>query len=51
MGDSYTYVRLREEFAFLAAVLDAFGRRVIGWALDDHLQASLPLPTACVSRN
>jgi transposase-like protein len=38
-----TYVRLREEFAFLAVVLDAFSRRVIGWAIDDHLQASLAL--------
>ncbi len=30
-----TYVRLAEEFAFLAVLLDAFSRRVIGWALDD----------------
>jgi len=30
-----------EEFAFLAIVLDAFSRRVDGWALDTHLQASL----------
>src|SRR5262249_40879326 len=36
-----TYVRLLEEFAFLAIVLDAFSRRVIGWALDQHLRASL----------
>jgi putative transposase len=36
-----TYIRLQEEFAFLALVLDAFSRRVIGWALDTHLQASL----------
>jgi putative transposase len=36
-----TYIRLQEEFAFLAVVLDAFSRRVIGWALDTHLQASL----------
>ena len=36
-----TYVRLEEEFAYLAVVLDAFSRRVIGWALADHLQASL----------
>jgi transposase InsO family protein len=34
-----TYVRLLEEFAFLAIVLDAFSRRVIGWALEVH-QAS-----------
>jgi len=36
-----TYVRLSEEFAFLAVLLDAFSRRVIGWALDIHLRASL----------
>jgi transposase InsO family protein len=38
-----TYIRLREEFAFLAVVLDAFSRRVIGWALEKHLQASLAI--------
>ncbi len=36
-----TYVRLLEEFAYLAVVLDAFSRRLIGWALDTHLRASL----------
>jgi putative transposase len=36
-----TYVRLAQEFAFLAVLLDAFSRRVIGWALDMHLRASL----------
>jgi putative transposase len=36
-----TYVRLQEEFAFLAVVLDAFSRRVVGWALERHLRASL----------
>jgi putative transposase len=38
-----TYVRLEEEFAYLAVVLDAFSRRVIGWALDMHLRASLAM--------
>jgi transposase InsO family protein len=38
-----TYIRLQEEFAFLAVLLDAFSRRVIGWALRTHLQASLAL--------
>jgi putative transposase len=36
-----TYLRLREEFAFLAVVLDAFSRRVVGWALELHLRAAL----------
>jgi transposase InsO family protein len=38
-----TYVRLQEEFAFVAVVLDAFSRRVVGWALEEHLQASLAI--------
>jgi len=38
-----TYIRLQEEFAYLAVILDAFSRRVVGWALDDHLQASLAI--------
>jgi putative transposase len=38
-----TYIRMREEFAYLAVVLDAFSRRVIGWALEMHLQASLAI--------
>jgi len=36
-----TYIRLAQEFIFLAVLLDAFSRRVIGWALDTHLRASL----------
>ena len=36
-----TYIRLEEEFAYLAVVLDAFSRRVVGWALERHLEASL----------
>ena len=38
-----TYVRLLEEFAFLAVVLDAFSRKVIGWALEKHLRAGLAI--------
>jgi putative transposase len=36
-----TYIRLQEEFAYLAVILDAFSRRVIGWALEDHVTARL----------
>jgi putative transposase len=36
-----TYIRLGEEFVFLAVVLDAFSRRVLGWELGESLQASL----------
>jgi putative transposase len=38
-----TYIRLREEFVFLAVVLDAFSRRVIGWALNRTLEDHLTL--------
>lgn len=36
-----TYLRLLEEFAFLAVIIDAFSRRVVGWALEVHLRAAL----------
>jgi len=36
-----TYVRLRYGFAYLAVVLDAYSRRVVGWAMADHLRAEL----------
>ncbi len=38
-----TYIRLREEFVYLAVVLDAFSRRVIGWALDRTMEEELTL--------
>lgn len=36
-----TYIRLREQFLYLAVVLDAYSRRVVGWALGESLEASL----------
>jgi len=38
-----TYIRLRDEFVYLAVILDAFSRRVIGWALDRTLENELTL--------
>jgi transposase InsO family protein len=38
-----TYIRLQEEFVYLAVILDAFSRRVVGWAMADHLRASLAI--------
>ena len=49
-----TYVRLAEGFVYLAAILDAFSRKVIGWAIADHLEASLAieaLDMALAARN
>ena len=36
-----TYIRLQSEFVYLAVILDAFSRRVVGWALDRTLGARL----------
>lgn len=36
-----TYIRLAREFVCLAVVLDAFSRRVIGWALSRRIDAEL----------
>lgn len=36
-----TYIRLRTEFVYLAVVLDAFSRRVIGWSLGRTLEVEL----------
>jgi len=36
-----TYVRLRETFLYLAVILDAHSRKVVGWQLGNSLEASL----------
>jgi len=36
-----TYIRLETEFVYLAVVLDAYSRRVIGWALERSLEDDL----------
>jgi putative transposase len=38
-----TYIRLELEFVYLAVILDAFSRRVIGWALEQMLETTLAL--------
>jgi len=38
-----TYIWLEEEFIYLAVVLDAYSRRVIGWSLDRTLASTLTL--------
>ena len=38
-----TYIRLETEFVYLAVILDAYSRRVIGWALDRSLENELTL--------
>ncbi len=36
-----TYIRVRTGFAFLAAIIDAFSRKVVGWALSQKITADL----------
>jgi putative transposase len=38
-----TYIRLQDEFVYLAVILDAYSRRIIGWALDRTLEDELSL--------
>jgi transposase InsO family protein len=38
-----TYIRLHREFVYLAVVLDAYSRKVVGWELDRTLAARLPI--------
>jgi transposase InsO family protein len=36
-----TFVRLQQEFVYVAVILDAYSRKVVGWALDRSLAAQL----------
>ena len=38
-----TYIRLQREFVYLAVILDAFSRKVVGWELDRTLATRLPM--------
>jgi putative transposase len=38
-----TYIRLPGGFCYLAAILDAFSRKVVGWNLSDRIDAELAL--------
>jgi transposase InsO family protein len=38
-----TYIRLFDEFIYLAVILDAFSRRVIGWELSSYIDTELTL--------
>jgi len=38
-----TYIRLLSEFVYLAVILDAFSRRVVGWSLGRTLEVELAL--------
>jgi len=38
-----TYIHLQSEFVYLSVILDAFSRKVVGWALDRTLVSRLPI--------
>lgn len=42
VGD-ITYVRTWEGWLYLSTIIDCFSRRVVGWAMADHLRIELPL--------
>jgi putative transposase len=38
-----TYIETGQGWLYLAAVLDLYSRRIVGWAMTDHLRAELPM--------
>jgi len=38
-----TYVATAEGWLYVAGILDAYSRRIVGWAMGDHLGTDLPL--------
>lgn len=49
-----TYLRTEEGWMYLCIVLDLFNRRIIGWALEERMTASIAvkvLRLACRNRN
>ena len=38
-----TYIATAEGWLYLAAVLDLYSRKIVGWAMRDHLRTELPL--------
>jgi transposase InsO family protein len=52
-SDPYTYIATWEGWGYLATVIDLASRRVVGWALADHMRTDLvadALRMACVHR-
>ncbi len=50
-SDPYTYIRTGEGWLYLAVVLDVGSRRVVGWSIDSHSQASLATNALAVAIN
>ncbi len=45
-----TYLPTWQGFLYLAVVLDAFGRRVVGWAMAEHMRAELVVDALDMAR-
>lgn len=41
LASDITYVRLEHGFCYVALIIDTFTRRVVGWAVDTHMETSL----------
>ena len=41
VGGRHTYIDTAEGWLYLAVLLDLFSRRVVGWAMAEHMEASL----------
>lgn len=44
VGD-ITYITLTSRFAYLALLMDLFSRKIVGWSLEENMEASLVLQT------
>ena len=42
-ADDLTYLPTKEGWLYLSVLIDLFSRRVVGWAMGEHLTTSLPL--------
>jgi transposase InsO family protein len=43
--DLVAYVETDQGWLYLAVVMDLYSRKIVGWAMADHLRADLPLAT------
>src|SRR5262245_44092417 len=46
-----TYVRLRQEFVYVAVILDVYSRRVVGWSVQKQIDTRLTLEALEVALN
>ena len=38
-----TYIETDQGWLYLAAVMDIYSRKIVGWAMQDHMRAELPI--------